>query len=315
MAGWLAQLFGYYKMEYFKKTSINNNIGKAIFIILLSLGLSFYLLDGMMDEYEKVSNLTLDEYVEDFHKFKEKHVDPPGPLWLHTSLIFLLSVTIFALYELTGAIFGWTARRVGNSAAQPTNFVDKNFMQSHLIPKILQDKVNRELNTNERIQWIDMPVPRFFTPVSTGAFFFGIPWTAFALFWTAGAALSTDNGPGLFSLFPMFGLPFILIGFGMLSSPIWAYKKALKTVYVITDSRAITFEGGKSSTIRSYSPDKLQNIYRKERKDGSGDVIINVKDWRNSDGDSRSEELGFLRIKKPKEVEKKLKKLAEQAGL
>lgn len=183
------------------------------------------------------------------------------------------------------------------------------------IPRHLQDKIDRELAPGERIEWVDTPVPRFFTPTSTAAFLFGIPWTAFALFWTGGAAWGTlkNDGLGWFRLFPLFGLPFILIGLGMLSAPFWARRKALNTVYVITDRRAISFEGTRTVTVRSYMPDQLREIYRKEKNDGTGDVIIGRRAWRDSDGDRRYEELGFLRIRDPKTVEDMLRKLAEKA--
>ena len=100
----------------------------------------------------------------------------------------------------------------------------------------------------------------------------------------------------------------------MLSSPLWAYRKSFKTVYVITDQRAITFDGGWSTTIRNYPPEKLADIYRKENRDGSGDVIISRRAWRDSDGDRQSEELGFLRITEPKRIESMLNKLAEQGS-
>jgi hypothetical protein len=184
---------------------------------------------------------------------------------------------------------------------------------SKKISRQLQEKVNRELESGERIEWIDMPIPRFFTPVSTGAFLFGFPWTAFAIFWMYGASgFQIPDFKEGFDLFPLFGVPFVLIGLGMLSSPLWAYRKAFKTVYVITNKRAITFVGGWSTTIRSYPPDTLHDIYRKEKRDGSGDVIISRRSWRDSDGDRQSEELGFLRVKNPKEIEQMLKKLAEQ---
>jgi len=184
------------------------------------------------------------------------------------------------------------------------------------VPHDLREKVDRELESGERVEWLQMPVPRYFTPAATAGFLFGIPWTAFAIFWTVGAAWGTSKaaGPGFFSAFPLFGLPFILIGLGMLSGPIWAYRKALKTVYVITNRRAITFDGGRSLTIRSYPPDRLTDFYRKERKDGTGDVIISRRAWRDSDGDRQSEELGFLRVREPKTVEAMLKKLAEPGG-
>ncbi len=165
-----------------------------------------------------------------------------------------------------------------------------------IIPRRLQEKVDHELESGERIVWIDMPIPRFFTPAATGAFLFGIPWTAFAVFWMCGASgfKIPDFREG-FDLFPLFGIPFVLIGFGMLSSPLWAYRKTFKTVYVITDRRAITFDGGWSTTIRSHPPEKLQEIYRKEKRDGSGDVIIACRAWRDSDGEG----LGFSRIRNP----------------
>ncbi|OVE80721.1 hypothetical protein BVY04_05270 [bacterium M21] len=184
-----------------------------------------------------------------------------------------------------------------------------------IIPRALQEKVDRELESGERVQWIDMPIPRYFTPASIAAFLFAIPWTAFAIFWTCGASgFKLPDFKEGFDLFPLFGLPFILIGLGMLSTPFWTYRKALKTVYVITDKRAITFDGGRSITIRSYPPEKLQDIYRKEKRDGSGDVVIARRAWRDSDGDKQTEELGFLRIQNPKEVEDMLNQLAEPAG-
>ena len=138
------------------------------------------------------------------------------------------------------------------------------------IPRELREKADRELESGEHVEWLEMPVPRYFTPAATACFLFGIPWTAFAIFWTAGAAWGTSKGGdfGFFRLLPLFGVPFIVVGFGMLSGPIWAYRKALKTVYVITNRRAITFDGGRTSTIRSYPPEELRNVYRKERKMG-----------------------------------------------
>lgn len=176
--------------------------------------------------------------------------------------------------------------------------------------------MDRELEAGEHIEWMEMPIPRFFTPRATGAFLFGIPWTAFAIFWTVGAGWGTfqADGPGFFKAFPLFGVPFILIGFGMLSGPLWEHRKALQSVYVITDRRAITFEGGRTTTVRSYPPERLQDVYRKEKKDGTGDVIIARRAWRDAEGDRQSEELGFLRVQDPKAVEALLRTLAGQAA-
>jgi hypothetical protein len=58
----------------------------------------------------------------------------------------------------------------------------------------------------------------------------------------------------------------------------------------------------------------LQDIYRKEKKDGSGDVVIVRNAWHDSDGDRRSEELGFLRVANPSAVEDMLNQLAVSAS-
>jgi hypothetical protein len=189
-------------------------------------------------------------------------------------------------------------------------------MSSQLnIPKKLRKKVDDELHSGESIRWIGQPVPRFFTASAIGSLLFGIPWTSFALFWMYGASgfrlpnLRTGLQPQHF--FALFGLPFVLVGFGMLSSPLWTWQAARDTVYLVTDERVITIQGGKATTIKSYLPEKLDGIYRNERNDGTGDVIIEIRRWKDSDGDQRQEEIGFIGIRNPREVENILKQLAQ----
>ena len=173
-----------------------------------------------------------------------------------------------------------------------------------MVPNGLQERVRRELEPGESIRWMEQPIPKFFTPVSIGAFLFAIPWTAFAVFWICGASgfkMPNFSGGG-FAFFPLFGLPFVLVGFGMLLSPVWLYRKAFKTVYVITNSLAITFDAGWTTTIRSYRPDQLREVYRKERRNGVGDVILGKRVWTDSDNDRRSMEVGFMNVREAKRV-------------
>lgn len=186
-------------------------------------------------------------------------------------------------------------------------------MQS--IPRELEDKVNRELEPGEKIRWMEQPIPRYFTPVSIGAFLFGIPWTAFAIFWICGASgfRMPDFSKGGFSFFPLFGVPFVLVGLAMLSAPLWSYRKAFKTVYVITDRRAIMFDGGWMTMVRSYPPHRLQNVYRKEKRNGSGDVILEQRMRSGGENGPQAMDVGFLGIRDPKAVEGMLRELAQQA--
>jgi hypothetical protein len=189
-------------------------------------------------------------------------------------------------------------------------------MSSNLnIPKDFRRKIDSELQPGEFIRWIEQPVPRFFTADTIGSILFGIPWTGFALFWMWGALgfKVPDPREGLQPqhLFALFGVPIVLVGFRMLASPIWVWQAARKTVYLVTDKRAISIQGGWSTTIRSYLPDQLKDIYRKERADGTGDVIIAIRQWKDSDGDQRSQEIGFLGVRNPRAVENMLKQLVQ----
>ena len=183
------------------------------------------------------------------------------------------------------------------------------------IPKELRRKIDDELQPGEFIKWVEQPIPRFFTAASIGSVLFGIPWTSFAIFWMWGASgfKLPDPREGLQPqyLFALFGVPFVLIGFGMLSNPIWVWQAARKTVYLVTDKRAISIQGGWSTTIRSYLPDQLKDVYRKERADGTGDVIIAIRRWKDSEGDQRSEEIGFLGVRSPRGVENMLRQLMQ----
>src|SRR4051794_8892746 len=90
------------------------------------------------------------------------------------------------------------------------------------IDPMLRGHVEAEVQAGERVIWAQQPVPRFFSGRSLGPVIFGIPWTAFALFWTFTSFTMTGHitpasGPipkGFHYFFPLFGVPFMLVGFG-----------------------------------------------------------------------------------------------------
>lgn len=182
------------------------------------------------------------------------------------------------------------------------------------VPEALAERVRRELDAGESIRWMEQPIPRFFSAGTVALFLFAIPWTAFAVFWICGASgFKTPDFRHGFDFFPLFGLPFVLIGLGLLSSPVWAYRKALKMVYVITSRRAISFEGGWTTTIRSYRPEQLAGAYRRERRSGVGDVVLGQKVWTDSDNDRRSQDIGFMNVRDARRVERLIQELAATA--
>jgi hypothetical protein len=189
------------------------------------------------------------------------------------------------------------------------------------IPRQLQQELDRELAPGERVLWSGQPLPKRYTRGSWAAVLFGIPWTAFAVFWTCMAFFGTRAIPGDHAMamgfrwfFPLFGVPFILIGLGLLSSPWWGRRKAAGVLYAITDRRVLISEPGwrGARAVKSFEPEELQTLERTEQADGSGDLIFSRRSWRDRHGDHRATAVGFIGLPRVREVEAQLRKLIAQ---
>lgn len=147
--------------------------------------------------------------------------------------------------------------------------------------------------------------------------FFFIPWTGFSLFWMAAASgFKIPNFDSGWSWFPLFGLPFVLVGLCGLSAPIWLRRKAGSTIYAITDQRALTIEGVKSIKVKSYLAADIANVEKTQHQDGSGDLVLRIEHYRDSDGDARTRNEGFSAIEDVRAVERLLEQLTRpQAAL
>jgi hypothetical protein len=159
------------------------------------------------------------------------------------------------------------------------------------LPPEMQARVEAELAKGERLLWVGQPRPRRMMTMSLPMFLFGIPWTLFAIFWVVMASSMMGgfghDGPGnivgILACFPLFGVPFIIIGIVMLTSPLWMQRRALNTFYAVTDRRAILWNAGwfGGVTVRSFPPKDLTRMRRTEFADGSGDLIFDeYMTWR-----------------------------------
>ena len=178
--------------------------------------------------------------------------------------------------------------------------------------------VDAERVTNEKITWIGQPIPWRYARMSFPIVLFGIPFTAFAIFWMAGASgfKMPDFRQG-FGFFPLFGIPFVLIGLGMLSSPFWMLRKAARTAYVITNLRAILVEGRAwgGFAVRSFDPAHLSDFRRVQFRDGSGNLIFE-RQYRPGGPNSGGQfiDIGFLAVPNVKEVEDLIRELAKNTS-
>jgi len=62
----------------------------------------------------------------------------------------------------------------------------------------------------------------------------GLVWVAFAvsMLFAEGEQAPDGAGKAMRLVFPMFGLPFVIVGLVMVSSPFWAWWQARRTVHV-----------------------------------------------------------------------------------
>jgi len=177
----------------------------------------------------------------------------------------------------------------------------------------MQRLLERELRPGERVVWSQQPRPSTLARKSSTTFLFGIPFFAFAVFWTYGASGGFESSrthkaswPPWFPL--LWGGMFIVIGAGLLLSPLWAYWKALRTVYAITDQRGILIAAPWRRTMHSFVGQHLVDIHRVEDDSGRGDIVFHRQARSGKRGDYYYD-TGFLGIEGVREAEDLLREL------
>lgn len=178
------------------------------------------------------------------------------------------------------------------------------------LPEKLKNRVHHELERGERVQWLETAVPHFLDGSSTLKFLVSLPCTGFSIYWMVEAAKTAQQDG--FRFFYLFGLPFLLIGLGLMSSPILVYFQSSWTVYLLTSHRAIVIQYRWWKTVTwSFFPEEINTVFRKDLWSGTGDVILGRREWLDSEGSVRGEDLGFLGVREAKEVERQVRRWRE----
>lgn len=132
-----------------------------------------------------------------------------------------------------------------------------------------ENRLRSELDVGEQLAWTGKPLANRARKGSLSYVVFGIPLTAasvFILFITS----------SVFPLAMVLDAPFILLGLWMLSAPYWMRRKAQKTVYAITDRRALILSPAWYGRIsaRSIAPEDLRDRTLTQHPDGSGTLVF-----------------------------------------
>jgi Bacterial PH domain len=149
-------------------------------------------------------------------------------------------------------------------------------------PNDAQLRAQSELQSGESLYWTGTADPVRASLSALPAALFGIPFAGFAIFWITQAYHATsmmsksahNSFASGFRVFPLFGLPFLLIGLGIVLAPLWALLKSGSTVYAVTNQRVMIISGGSTRSVKSVTPADIVSIDHRERPDGSGDIVI-----------------------------------------
>jgi hypothetical protein len=108
---------------------------------------------------------------------------------------------------------------------------------------------------------------------------FSLMWGGFAIFWEIMALtfLSADsNAPAAIKvIFPLFGIPFVLIGLYMIIGRYWVDSKIRSnTTYGISDKQILISSGLFDQKLNSLPIQNLPNLEMIQKQDGSGSILF-----------------------------------------
>jgi len=162
------------------------------------------------------------------------------------------------------------------------------------------------LDAGERLLWSGRPDATHLA-IRKGwmTFLFGIPFLAFALFWTSAAS----KGPGPFMLF---GVPFIAVGLALVLSPVWYFMRGKETTYVLSPRRTIIDISGPFAARTSMPLNQIRFVELRNAASKFGDVVFFeiVSSHYQSWGNRRD---GFVAIASATHVERLLRQAIEKA--
>lgn len=129
--------------------------------------------------------------------------------------------------------------------------------------------LGRQLAPGEQLLWSGRP-QKMHGPRGTNRLF-AVFFLGFACFWELMALQTLTAGAGMVGiLFPLFGVPFILVGIKLLF-PQMGGPKPEEIVYAVTDQRVLVVTRGRVS---SWELDSVQGVEKRYYPDGTGDLIL-----------------------------------------
>jgi hypothetical protein len=167
------------------------------------------------------------------------------------------------------------------------------------IPAPIQRRLQGKLHDDERVLWAAQPSAAEYQDNQRLIQIFGIVWLGISvliLILLFPKRMSFSGVlPPLLGYYAMWAI-FLTIGLYLVTIPFWSGFFVARTLYLITDRRVILlgcwFRGNFMQTCEGKA---LRRIRVKQRKDGSGDVILRRFRAKDENGSSL-EEIGFFKV-------------------
>ena len=143
------------------------------------------------------------------------------------------------------------------------------------LPAALRQGIEAELEAGERLCWVVQPLagPLARARVPAALLVLVSIASMFVSIWLPRARGLMEGRPMPAGVFVIAGV-FVAIGLPFLVSPVWAYRKALRTAYVITDRRAMRVVDWPPGKVRIQSCrfEDIDRVLCVENADGSGNL-------------------------------------------
>lgn len=140
-----------------------------------------------------------------------------------------------------------------------------------------EQAISEQLESGERLLWSGHPKHGLILRAGDAFLVpFSLMWGGFAIFWEV--SVLRTHGSGFFALW---GIPFVLVGIHMILGRFWvdAATRA-RTIYGLTDRRAIIISGLVTRPVKSLSLRTLTDVTLTERGNGSGTIALGqVPPW------------------------------------
>ncbi|HEY1097364.1 MAG TPA: hypothetical protein VGF99_00490 [Myxococcota bacterium] len=150
------------------------------------------------------------------------------------------------------------------------------------------ERLQQELEAGERVAWSAQPSPALYGRQLKAFGVIGVIAAAMAMCWIAIGTMAAGV------VFGLFGAPFLLVAVVFASLPLRMRERAGRTMYAITDRRAIVVApDGKQWRVDSYVADDLRSCTRVVDATGGGDLVFRE---RITGSRSTVEKIGFLGI-------------------